>query len=59
MAVPASVGSGPVHRRVVLALENGARFHVTGALAREVGSLAGTRVEVRGRRGEQRTVEAT
>ena len=59
IGVPASVGSAPVNTRTRLAVEGGEAVYVTGPLAAEVRALAGARVEVRGRRGANRTLEAT
>jgi hypothetical protein len=59
VGVPASVGSAPVNVRTRLAVEGGESLYVTGPLASEVRALAGARVEVRGRRGADQTLEAT
>lgn len=59
IGVPASVGSAPMNVRTRLAAEGGETLYVTGPLANEIRSLSGARVEVRGRRGPERTLEAT
>jgi hypothetical protein len=59
IGVPASVGSAPMNVRVLLTPERGEGVYVTGPLAGEIRSLSGARIEVRGRRGPNRTLEAT
>ncbi len=59
IGVPASVGSAPMNVRVLLTPERGEGLYVTGPLAGEIRSLSGARIEVRGRRGPARTLEAT
>ncbi|HEX8362880.1 MAG TPA: hypothetical protein VF613_22340 [Longimicrobium sp.] len=59
VGVPASVGSAPMNVRVLLTPERGEGLYVTGPLAGEIRSLSGARIEVRGRRGANRTLEAT
>lgn len=59
IGVPASVGSAPANVRTRLAAEGGESLYVTGPLAGEIRSLSGARVQVRGRRGANRTLDAT
>ena len=59
VGVPASVGSAPMNVRTQLAAEGGESLYVTGPLSNEIRSLAGARVAVWGRRGKDRSLEAT
>jgi hypothetical protein len=59
IGVPASVGSAPMNVRTVVAAEGGGSVSVAGPLAAEIRSLAGARVEVRGRRAADRTLVAS
>ena len=58
IGVPASTGSAPANVRTTLAVEGGESLTITGPLAGEIRNLAGARVQVRGRRGADRTLEA-
>jgi hypothetical protein len=59
VGVPAAVGSAPMNVRVFLRPEKGEGVYVTGPLSGEIRSLSGAQVEVRGRRGPDRTLEAS
>lgn len=59
IGIPAAVGSAPMNVRTVVTPEGGESVYVTGPLAGEIRALSGARVEVRGRRAADRTLEAS